>query len=109
MNVAALWLLRITPAGAAALQEWRDDPTVVPVEARDLALLKIFLGADPGVIGPDQVRAHTAQLERYQEMAAAAPDMADGVRAALVFGMKYEEALVQFWSALVERSGPRSS
>lgn len=102
-------LLRITPAGAAALQEWRDDPTVVPVEARDLALLKIFLGADPGVIGPDQVRAHTAQLERYQEMAAAAPDMADGVRAALVFGMKYEEALVQFWSALVERSGPRSS
>lgn len=39
-------LLTITPAGADALVHWRQDPTVVPVEARDLALLKLFLGDD---------------------------------------------------------------
>lgn len=101
-------LLSITPAGSEALQAWRDDPTVVPVEARDLALLKIFLGADPAVIGPDQVDAHRAQLERYREMASAAgEDLPDGVRAALVFGTRYEEALVEFWSTLVGRSATR--
>lgn len=98
-------LLTITPAGASALQEWRDDPTVVPVEARDLALLKIFMGAEPAVIGPAQVTAHRAQLERYREMATAGgDDPDDGVRAALDFGTRYEEALVDFWSTLVERS-----
>lgn len=97
-------LLTITDAGAEALQEWRDDPTVVPVEARDLALLKIFLGADPAVIGPDQVDAHQAQLERYRVMADGGPDLPDGVRAALDFGLRYEEALVQFWSTLVNNS-----
>lgn len=97
-------VLSITDDGARVLQAWRDDPTVVPVEARDLALLKIFLGADPSVIGPDQVLAHRAQLTRYREMAAGAPDMAEGIRAALVFGMRYEEALVEFWSSLVARS-----
>lgn len=100
-------LLSITPAGAAALQEWRDDPTVVPVEARDLALLKIFLGADPAVIGPDQVVAHRAQLERYREMTALGQDLPDGVRAALDFGTRYEEALVEFWSDLVDGDAAR--
>lgn len=97
-------LLTITEAGAATLQEWRDDPTAVPVEARDLALLKLFLGADPTVIGPEQVEAHRAQLERYCSMAEAGDDMPDGARAALVFGTRYEETLVEFWSNLVERS-----
>lgn len=40
-------MLTITDAGREALQKWRDDPTVVPVEARDLGLLKIFLVSEP--------------------------------------------------------------
>ena len=79
----------------------------MPVEARDLALLKIFLGADPAVIGPDQVVAHRAQLERYREMTALGQDLPDGVRAALDFGTRYEEALVEFWSDLVDGDAAR--
>lgn len=98
-------VLTITDAGTQALQQWRDDPTVVPVEARDLGLLKIFLGADPAVIGPDQVAAHRAQLERYRRMAAeGGDDMPGGMRAALTFGTQYQQTLVEFWSTLVEQS-----
>lgn len=96
-------VLTITEAGSTAMQEWRDDPTVVPVEARDLALLKIFMGAEPAVIGPEQVTAHRAQLARYREMAASGgEEMPEGMRAALDFGTRYEETLVEFWSELVD-------
>lgn len=95
--------LTITSEGAQALEGWRADPTVVPVEARDLALLKLFLGADPAVIGPEQVRVHRERLEQYREMAAAGDELPEGVQAALDYGLRYEEALVDFWSERVER------
>lgn len=95
-------LLTVTSAGADALSAWRADPTVVPVEARDLALLKLFLGADPGVIGPEQIRMHREQLERYRAMAAAGDELPRGAHAALDYGLRYEEALVEFWTERVD-------
>lgn len=95
-------LLTITRSGADALAQWRADPTAVPVEARDLALLKLFLGADPEVIGPEQVRVHRERLEQYRAMAAGADGLPEGVRAALDYGLRYESALVDFWSERVD-------
>lgn len=95
-------LLTITEGGRRALDDWRADSTPVPVEARDLALLKVFFGADPKVIGPEQVRMHRERLAQYRELEALRSDLPDGVQATLDFGLRYEKALVEFWTEYVE-------
>lgn len=91
-------LLTITDSGREALDAWRADATPVPVEARDLALLKVFFGADPRVIAPEQVRMHEERLAHYRELEAVGSDLPEGPRVTLDFGLRYEQALVDFWS-----------
>ncbi|AKU16694.1 PadR family transcriptional regulator [Luteipulveratus mongoliensis] len=101
-------ILTITEEGREALNSWRADPTAVPVEARDLGLLKLFFGADSKVIGPAQVEHHSQRLAGYEEMKAGGSRMPDGAAATLEFGIRYERALVAFWSTLLEVRKPRS-
>src|SRR4051794_36562953 len=57
---------RLTDAGRDALAAWRAEPTDVLPELRDLALLKLFFGADPRTIAAQQLPAHEAKLAEYE-------------------------------------------
>lgn len=93
--------LTVTPDGQDALREWRKDPAVVPVEARDLGLLKLFFGSDVADIGPAQVDHHQQRLDEYVQLSKTS-DLPLGVAATLEFGMAYERGLVAFWGELLK-------
>ena len=58
----------ITKAGRKALRQWLAGPVHELAELRDLALLKVFFGADPQMIAAAQLDAHRARLARYEEL-----------------------------------------
>ncbi len=92
-------VLTITEAGRRALREWLGDDSFVPIEARDLGILKLFFGADPAVLAPTQVREHSQILRSYERVERTAPaDTPAGIRAALEFGLQYERWMVNFWT-----------
>src|SRR3954467_3593070 len=56
----------LTNAGRDALAAWRAEPTDALPELRDLALLKLFFGADPKFVAEHQLPAHEAKLAEYE-------------------------------------------
>jgi DNA-binding PadR family transcriptional regulator len=91
----------LTAAGRRALAEWRDAPTDVPPELRDLSLLKLFFEGDPRELAGAQRRAHEAKLEHYRALRAA--DSGDGPRGpsrTLDAGIGHEREWVRFWTRL---------
>ena len=101
----------LTDAGRDALRRWLSEPTELPTEIRDLALLKLFFGsqADPGEVTRLAIAAvagHRARLDEYEAIAATAPPGADEHHmATLALGIRYERASIAYWQALAE-SGP---
>lgn len=102
---------RLTDSGRAALRAWLAEPTDLPTEIRDLALLKTFFGSQAD---EDEVRrtaaaaaaSHRTRLAEYETIAAGAPPSADRHQlATLALGMRYERAAVAYWEALAA-SGP---
>jgi DNA-binding PadR family transcriptional regulator len=103
-------LYRVTKKGEAALREWVMTPTSEPTRLRDLGLLKLYLGADPGSLGVVQHEAHLRKLREYEEMRkladqAALGDMAEfgGARDVLDAGIGHEREYVRFWKRLAGR------
>ncbi len=99
-------LYSLTPTGSAALARWRDEPPAELPELRDPGLLKLFFGADPGVLARVRLAEHRAQLRRYLERRA--QDTGEGPRGpwlTLDSGIGHERAWVRFWSALAEPDG----
>ena len=93
---------RITERGREALAAWRADVHPEPTELRDLGLLKLFLGADPGAIAAGQVETHRAKLEEYEAMHAGVPEgVPPGMVTALEAGIAHEREWVRFWENLV--------
>jgi len=91
---------RLTASGRRALESWRSDPRGELLELRDLGLLKLFFGADPGPLAEEQLATHAKRLESYEETAAAVPDMQEGQRLALEAGIGHEREFIRFWSSL---------
>lgn len=56
----------ITEAGKEALRGWLGIPVNELGELRDLAVLKVFFGAEPKMIAAGQAAAHQAKLEYYE-------------------------------------------
>jgi DNA-binding PadR family transcriptional regulator len=94
----------ITEAGKKALAEWLADPTTGRTELRDLALLKVFFGAEPAAIAPTQLETHRAKLAEYKAIYEAIRDtgIPRGILLALEAGISHERESVRFWSALTE-------
>jgi PadR family transcriptional regulator AphA len=94
----------ITKAGRKALRQWLAGPVHELAELRDLALLKVFFGADPQMIATAQLAAHRAQLARYEELNQTLrdSDVSEGMRLALQVGLMHEREFVAFWEALDE-------
>lgn len=94
----------ITPAGVDALQTWLTEPTSELPEIRDIALLKVFFGADardPTALprlATTQLRAHQERLAVYEAMNTDATP--EHPRSALQFGIAYERSVMAFWAEL---------
>ncbi len=94
----------LTEAGRKAFDEWLAMPTRALAEVRDLGTLKLFLGADPAIIAPDQLEVHRAKLSEYEgylaEISALDLDIPKGMKSGLESGIMHERAFVRFWSGL---------
>jgi DNA-binding PadR family transcriptional regulator len=94
---------KITPSGREALRAWLAEPTAELTELRDLALLKVFFGADPEAMAAEQLPAHRAKLAEYEQLRdSAGEELPKGVRLSLEAGVEAERIWVGFWSRLAE-------
>ena len=93
---------RVTERGRGALRAWLAEPTAELTELRDLALLKIYFGADPAKIAAAQVPAHEAQLAEYEELRAGDDELPEGPRISLEAGLTAERIWIDFWSRLAK-------
>lgn len=96
----------LTDAGRAALDAWLAAPTDDGTELRDLALLKLYFGAQAGPGAVARVAAHAAEVHRsrlrtYEDLAASPPPTADVHQLAiLALAARYEAEAVAFWEAV---------
>jgi PadR family transcriptional regulator AphA len=94
----------ITSKGREALRVWLAEPTAELTELRDLALLKVFFGADPEAMAEAQAPAHETKLAEYEALLeSAGGELPDGVRISLDAGIEAERIWVGFWSRLRRR------
>jgi PadR family transcriptional regulator AphA len=91
---------RVTDEGREVLQAWLAEPTAELTELRDLALLKVFFGADPKSIAAAQAPAHQAQLAEYEKVRESAESLPEGPRISLEAGIEAERIWAGFWSRL---------
>jgi DNA-binding PadR family transcriptional regulator len=92
---------KVTEKGRAAMRDWLGESTRQLTELRDLALLKVFFGADPASLAGDQSEAHAAKLAEYEQiLAQAGAGLPAGVRLSLEAGIDAERGWVDFWSDL---------
>lgn len=88
----------ITAAGKKALDAWRAEGAPDNVEYRDLAMLKLFFGADPKTLAEERVAIHKKQLEYYEQLEQTMGEfMTPGMRMALDAGLGHEREFVRFW------------
>jgi PadR family transcriptional regulator, regulatory protein AphA len=92
----------ITAAGREAFAAWlAAEPLSELPELRDISLLKVFFGADPGPIAARQVAAHRAKLREYEELERALDGTGiTGPLSALRAGIGHEREWVRYWSEL---------
>jgi PadR family transcriptional regulator AphA len=97
---------KLTESGRQALHAWLDQPTEAMTELRDLAMLKVFFGADPEQMAAAQLPVRRAKLAEYEglerHVRGAAPR---GALLSLQAGIAHEREWVEFWSGLEEESG----
>ncbi len=94
----------LTSDGLQALEQWRAEPTAALPELRDLALLKVFFGADPARVASAQLAAHRAKLAHYEALRAA--DDGQGPRGpslTLDAGIGHEREWIDYWQRLAGR------
>jgi PadR family transcriptional regulator, regulatory protein AphA len=88
----------LTDRGRNALQHWLEVLTPEPYVLRDLALLKLFFGADPGELADVQLATHRQKLSEYEALLAAPIEHRPaGPWLALELGVRHERETVAFW------------
>lgn len=97
-------LYELTGAGRDAFRAFLEEPPGSDLpELRDVSLLKVFFGAEPGPIARVQLRAHQAKLAEYEEIErAVSRDGVTGVLLALRAGLGHEREWIRFWSGLAD-------
>jgi PadR family transcriptional regulator AphA len=89
----------LSARGRQALDDWLGTLTPEPYVLRDVALLKLFFGADVGELAEGQLETHRRKLAEYKALAEL--DTGSGQRGpwlALDLGLRHERATVRFWS-----------
>lgn len=90
----------ITEAGGQALDEWLATRVQQAHVVRDLAMLKIFFGADPVDLAGDQLTAHRQRLHGYEVLRAAGGPAPSGPRLALEAAIAHEQTSIEYWTKL---------
>jgi PadR family transcriptional regulator AphA len=99
-------LYNITDTGQAALGDWLGVLTPEPYVLRDLALLKLFFGADVSELAKVQLETHRKKLAEYESLSAHDPGSGPrGPWLALELGTRHERETVHFWSEHVRAGG----
>jgi PadR family transcriptional regulator AphA len=95
-------IYRVTKSGEDALEQWRAEPTGDLYELRDAGLLKLFFGADPKKLAPQQLEAHEGRLREYEAQLAECRRMKapQGTIHAIEAGVGHEREYVRFWKRL---------
>ncbi len=91
-------LYTLTDRGCEAFQAWLSVPTPELYTLRDLALLKLFFGADIADLAEIQLETHRNRLAEYEALRAQTTDDAPlGPRLALDLGIRHTRETVAFW------------
>jgi PadR family transcriptional regulator, regulatory protein AphA len=95
-------IYRLNAGGKEALERWRAEPTSELYELRDAGLLKLYFGADPKKLAPDQLQAHKGRLREYEAQLEQCRQMdaPEGIIHAIEAGIGHEREYVRFWSKL---------
>ncbi len=92
-------LYSLTDRGQDALGDWLRVFTPEPYMLRDLALLKLFFGADIRELARVQLETHQQKLSEYEALLAQTVDYSStGPRLALELGTRHERETVAFWA-----------
>jgi len=92
-------LYALTDRGREALKEWLGVLTPEPYMLRDLALLKLFFGADSRELAKVQLETHQQKLSEYEALRETAIAYGlPGARLALELGTRHERETVNFWA-----------
>jgi PadR family transcriptional regulator AphA len=92
-------LYSLTDRGREAFTQWLEVLTPEPYMLRDLALLKLFFGADVSALAEVQLQTHRQKLGEYETMLQmSAGYEAAGPRLALDLGTRHERETVDFWA-----------
>jgi DNA-binding PadR family transcriptional regulator len=94
----------ITEQGREALRTWAGDPATVATELRDVALLKLFFGADPAALAPGEIARHEAKLAEYERISGLLREHggpgSEGVLLTLDAGILNAKTWIGWWSSL---------
>jgi DNA-binding PadR family transcriptional regulator len=95
-------IYRLTKAGEEALDSWRAEPTSELYELRDAGLLKLYFGANPELLAPQQLAAPRGKLREYEAQLQQCRqiDAPKGIIHAIEAGIGHEREYVRFWSRL---------
>jgi PadR family transcriptional regulator AphA len=98
----------LTEEGRRVLAEWLGETTDELPELRDVAVLKLFFGAEAAPLAEVQVEAHRNRLEEYETYLAALGewDESKGPRApwfGLEAGIRYERQWIDYWEGQAQR------
>jgi PadR family transcriptional regulator, regulatory protein AphA len=95
-------IYRLTKAGAQELDRWRAEPTGEMYELRDAGLLKLFFGADPRRLAPQQLETHREKLREYEAQLEECRriEAPEGVIHAIEAGIGHEREYLRFWKRL---------
>jgi PadR family transcriptional regulator AphA len=93
-------LYTLTPRGREAFDDWLQTLTPELYMLRDLALLKLFFGADVGDLAAVQLDTHRKRLAEYEALheQMAAQKGPAGPRLGLELGIRHERETVSFWA-----------
>lgn len=92
-------LYGLTDRGRQALEDWLANPTPELYMLRDLALLKLFFGADVHQLAEVQLPTHQKRLAEYEALnKQLTEDTPTGARLALELGIRHERETVDFWT-----------
>jgi PadR family transcriptional regulator AphA len=106
-------LYSLTDSGRAALEDWLHVATPEPYVIRDLALLKLFFGADGQALAEAQLGILREKLAEHEAIAAHDPGDQPGRRRgpweALKFGIGHHRKAISFWEEQAQAGKQRST
>jgi PadR family transcriptional regulator AphA len=98
-------LYSLTERGREAHEQWLKVLTPEPYMLRDLALLKLFFGADARELAEAQLQTHRQKLAEYETLLEQSAEYSSaGPRLALDLGTRHERETVSFWTEQAQPS-----